>query len=73
MFHPFVKDETVALHGAEADGDSVQGSATLSRGSPGVLHGTRTYLLQNEKTGQVEATHSISAGLDYPGVRALLL
>jgi len=68
MFHPFVGDETVELHGAEADGDSVQGSATLSRGSPGVLHGTRTYLLQDEATGQVEATHSISAGLDYPGV-----
>merc|ERR1711869_101426 len=54
--------------GAEADGDSTQGSATLARGSPGVLHGTRTYLLQDEETGQVQATHSISAGLDYPGV-----
>mmetsp|Transcript_4270 Transcript_4270/g.13302 ORF Transcript_4270/g.13302 Transcript_4270/m.13302 type:complete len:284 (-) Transcript_4270:153-1004(-) len=68
MFHAFVPDDAVGLHGAEADGDSVQGSATLSRGTPGVLHGTRTYLLQNEATGQVEATHSISAGLDYPGV-----
>jgi len=68
MFHPFVGDDGVAMHGAEADGDSTQGSATLSRGSPGVLHGTRTYLLQDEVTGQVEATHSISAGLDYPGV-----
>ena len=68
MFHAFVPDTSVALHGAEADGDSVQGSATLSRGTPGVLHGTRTYLLQNDETGQVQATHSISAGLDYPGV-----
>ena len=68
MFHAFVPDKDVELHGAEADGDSKQGSATLSRGSPGVLHGTRTYLLQNDSTGQVEATHSISAGLDYPGV-----
>jgi tryptophan synthase len=68
MFHPFVGDEGVELHGAEADGDSTQGSATLSRGSPGVLHGTKTYLLQDEVSGQVEATHSISAGLDYPGV-----
>ncbi|KAJ8605203.1 hypothetical protein CTAYLR_000426 [Chrysophaeum taylorii] len=68
MFHEFVPFDSVQLHGAEADGDSVQGSATLSRGSPGVLHGTRTYLLQDAATGQVEATHSISAGLDYPGV-----
>jgi len=68
MFHAFVPEESVELHGAEADGDSVQGSATLSRGSPGVLHGTRTYLLQDTATGQVQATHSISAGLDYPGV-----
>mmetsp|Transcript_6595 Transcript_6595/g.9239 ORF Transcript_6595/g.9239 Transcript_6595/m.9239 type:complete len:762 (+) Transcript_6595:21-2306(+) len=68
MFHDFIPESSVELHGAEADGDSVQGSATLSRGSPGVLHGTRTYLLQNDQTGQVQATHSISAGLDYPGV-----
>jgi tryptophan synthase len=68
MFYPFVTDSDVAIYGAEADGDSVQGSATLSRGSPGVLHGTKTYLLQDDATGQVEATHSISAGLDYPGV-----
>jgi len=68
MFYPFVTDTSVAIYGAEADGDSVQGSATLSRGSPGVLHGTKTYLLQDDSTGQVEATHSISAGLDYPGV-----
>ena len=68
MFHPFTQDEGVAIYGAEADGDSTQGSATLARGSPGVLHGTRTYLLQDEETGQVQATHSISAGLDYPGV-----
>jgi len=68
MFHPFTGDPDVAMYGAEADGDSTQGSATLARGSPGVLHGTRTYLLQNEETGQIQATHSISAGLDYPGV-----
>jgi len=68
MFHPFTQDDGVAIYGAEADGDSTQGSATLARGSPGVLHGTRTYLLQDEETGQVQATHSISAGLDYPGV-----
>merc|ERR1711990_304248 len=68
MFHPFTQDKEVAIYGAEADGDSTQGSATLARGSPGVLHGTRTYLLQDEETGQVQATHSISAGLDYPGV-----
>lgn len=68
MFYDFVPDEKVRLCGAEADGDSKQGSATLSRGSPGVLHGCRTYLLQDDATGQVQATHSISAGLDYPGV-----
>ena len=48
--------------------DTDHHSATLARGTPGVLHGTRTYLLQDTKTGQILETHSISAGLDYPGV-----
>jgi len=69
MFHPFRDDKDVEIVGVEADGQSGagMGSATLTRGRPGVLHGTKTYLLQ-EDDGQVTATHSISAGLDYPGV-----
>eukprot|EP00468_Gymnochlora_sp_CCMP2014_P007259 CAMPEP_0167754236 /NCGR_PEP_ID=MMETSP0110_2-20121227/8155_1 /TAXON_ID=629695 /ORGANISM="Gymnochlora sp., Strain CCMP2014" /LENGTH=708 /DNA_ID=CAMNT_0007640087 /DNA_START=269 /DNA_END=2395 /DNA_ORIENTATION=+ len=70
MFHPFKDDEGVRLIGVEAAGDGVDSgnhSATLAMGTPGVLHGTKTYLLQ-ETTGQITATHSISAGLDYPGV-----
>lgn len=70
MFYPFVKDEGVRLIGVEAGGDGIETerhSATLSRGRPGILHGTRTYLLQ-DKEGQIQETHSISAGLDYPGV-----
>ncbi|KAI8817247.1 tryptophan synthase beta subunit-like PLP-dependent enzyme [Fimicolochytrium jonesii] len=70
MFHPFVNDPTVRIVGVEAGGDGVETgrhSATLSTGKPGVLHGTRTYLIQDEK-GQIVETHSISAGLDYPGV-----
>lgn len=70
MFYPFVKDEGVKLVGVEAGGDGVETgrhSATLACGTPGVLHGTRTYLLQ-DKDGQIIETHSISAGLDYPGV-----
>jgi len=70
MFHPFVGDASVRLVGVEAGGrgvDSDEHSATLSRGRPGVLHGVRTYLLQ-DADGQVRETHSISAGLDYPGV-----
>ncbi|GAB5366411.1 hypothetical protein AAMO2058_001141400 [Amorphochlora amoebiformis] len=70
MFYPFKDDEEVKLLGVEAAGDGVDSgnhSATLAMGTPGVLHGTRTYLLQ-EKTGQITHTHSISAGLDYPGV-----
>mmetsp|Transcript_4399 Transcript_4399/g.12780 ORF Transcript_4399/g.12780 Transcript_4399/m.12780 type:complete len:363 (+) Transcript_4399:1-1089(+) len=70
MFHPFVGDKSVKLVGVEAGGDGVdtdRHSATLAAGTPGVLHGTRTYLLQN-KMGQITETHSISAGLDYPGV-----
>lgn len=70
MFHPFIEDKTVKLFGVEAGGDGVETgrhSATLSAGRPGVLHGTRTYLMQ-DKDGQIIETHSISAGLDYPGV-----
>jgi len=73
IFHPFVDDKEVRLVGVEAGGEKgVAGgpghhSATLSHGKPGVLHGTMTYLLQ-DGDGQVDATHSISAGLDYPGV-----
>jgi tryptophan synthase len=73
MFHAFVPDKGVALLGIEAAGDGTdtpRHSATLSLGTPGVLHGTRTYLLQNNSTGQIDPTHSISAGLDYPGVGA---
>ena len=71
MFHPFVGDSAVRLVGVEAGGDGVDTPrhlATLALGSPGVLHGTRTYLLQDTSTGQINETHSISAGLDYPGV-----
>lgn len=70
IFHAFVADHTVALIGVEAAGkglDSGAHSASLLRGKPGVLHGNRTYILQNEQ-GQVCETHSIAAGLDYPGV-----
>ncbi|RCI00694.1 tryptophan synthetase [Rhizopus stolonifer] len=70
MFHPFVQDKTVRIVGVEAGGDGVdteKHSATLTKGTPGVLHGTRTYLLQDVK-GQIIETHSVSAGLDYPGV-----
>ncbi|PLB55772.1 tryptophan synthase [Aspergillus steynii IBT 23096] len=70
MFYPFSKDTSVKLLGVEAGGDGVETarhSATLSGGSKGVLHGVRTYVLQDEH-GQISETHSISAGLDYPGV-----
>ncbi|KAJ5584424.1 anthranilate synthase / indole-3-glycerol phosphate synthase [Penicillium hispanicum] len=70
MFYPFSKDPSVRLVGVEAGGDGIdtaRHSATLSGGSKGVLHGVRTYVLQNEH-GQISETHSISAGLDYPGV-----
>ncbi|KAJ3209303.1 tryptophan synthetase [Dinochytrium kinnereticum] len=69
-FHPFISDSSVRIIGVEAGGDGIETgkhSATLSAGTPGVLHGTRTYLLQ-DKNGQIIETHSISAGLDYPGV-----
>jgi tryptophan synthase len=70
MFFPFSEDPSVKLLGVEAGGDGVETdrhSATLTGGKPGVLHGVRTYILQNED-GQIEDTHSVSAGLDYPGV-----
>jgi tryptophan synthase beta chain len=70
MFHPFLDDPDVEIHGVEAAGEGVETpkhAATLTKGSPGVLHGARSYLLQ-DKDGQVLEAHSISAGLDYPGV-----
>lgn len=70
MFHPFVEDREVELVGIEAAGeglDSGRHSATLTAGSPGVLHGALSYLLQ-DSDGQVAPAHSVSAGLDYPGV-----
>ena len=70
LFHPFLDDENVAIYGVEAGGDGLytgRHAAPLSAGRSGVLHGNRTYLMQDEH-GQINATHSISAGLDYPGV-----
>lgn len=70
MFYPFSNDPSVKLLGVEAGGDGIdtpRHSATLSGGTKGVLHGVRTYVLQNEH-GQISDTHSVSAGLDYPGV-----
>jgi tryptophan synthase beta chain len=70
LFHPFLEDESVAMYGVEAGGLGVStGShaAPLTVGTPGILHGNRTYLMQDED-GQIMPTHSISAGLDYPGV-----
>ena len=70
LFHPFYSDESVRLIGIEAAGEGVatgKHAATLSAGRPGVLHGSMSYLLQ-DGAGQVQEAHSISAGLDYPGV-----
>ncbi len=70
LFHPFLADDSVAMYGVEAGGHGVatgEHAAPLNAGSPGVLHGNRTYLMQDE-AGQIRETHSISAGLDYPGV-----
>ena len=70
MFHPFLDDASVAMHGVEAAGEGVETerhAATLTKGTPGVLHGARSYLLQ-DGDGQILEAHSISAGLDYPGV-----
>jgi tryptophan synthase beta chain len=70
IFHPYIPVEGVRLIGVEAAGEGIETgrhAASLSAGRPGVLHGNRTYLLQDEN-GQIIETHSISAGLDYPGV-----
>nr|WP_087148453.1 tryptophan synthase subunit beta [Crenothrix polyspora] len=70
LFHPFIDDTSVAMYGVEAAGDGIETgrhSAPLSAGKPGVLHGNRTYLMSDEN-GEIIETHSISAGLDYPGV-----
>jgi len=70
LFHPFLDDETVSMYGVEAGGyglETGKHAAPLSDGRPGVLHGNRTYLMEDEN-GQIIETHSVSAGLDYPGV-----
>jgi tryptophan synthase beta chain len=70
LFHPFLTDEGVAMYGVEAGGDGVETgrhAAPLNAGRPGVLHGNRTYLME-DADGQIIETHSVSAGLDYPGV-----
>lgn len=70
MFHPFIEDEIVSLYGVEAAGQGVDTeyhAASLTKGSPGVLHGSLMYLLQDQY-GQIQEAHSISAGLDYPGI-----
>ena len=70
MFDAFLDDESVKLYGVEAAGDGVdtdRHAASIERGRPGVLHGSKTYVLQNQD-GQTIESHSISAGLDYPGV-----
>ena len=70
IFHPFIDDKSVRLIGLEAGGSGIETgkhAATISGGTPGVLHGTRSYVLQDEN-GQTVESHSISAGLDYPGV-----
>ncbi len=70
LFHPFLDDESVQIYGVEAGGKGLEGDAhcaSLNAGKPGVLHGNRTYLLQDDD-GQILEGHSISAGLDYPGI-----
>jgi tryptophan synthase beta chain len=70
LFHPFLNDPSVAIYGVEAGGLGLhtgQHAAPLSAGIPGILHGNRTYLMADEN-GQIASTHSVSAGLDYPGV-----
>ena len=70
LFYPFINDESVRLIGVEAAGDGIETgrhSAPLCAGRPGVLHGNRTYLMSDDD-GEIIETHSISAGLDYPGV-----
>jgi tryptophan synthase beta chain len=70
LFHPFLDDDGVAIYGVEAAGDGIdtnRHAASITGGRPGVLHGNKTYLLQDED-GQIIEAHSISAGLDYPGI-----
>jgi tryptophan synthase beta subunit len=70
IFYPFLGDESVKLIGVEASGkgiDTEEHAATITMGRPGIIHGSLTYLLQDEY-GQVQPAHSISAGLDYPGI-----
>ena len=70
LFYPFIEDEGVAIYGVEAAGDGLESgrhAAPLCAGRPGVLHGNRTYLME-DRHGQIIETHSVSAGLDYPGV-----
>ncbi len=70
LFHPFLDDAEVRMHGVEAAGRGIETgahAASLTAGSPGILHGNRTYLLHDEE-GQITEAHSISAGLDYPGI-----
>ncbi|CAH0990364.1 Tryptophan synthase beta chain [Sinobacterium norvegicum] len=70
LFHPFLDDKDVAIYGVEAGGHGVETgkhAAPLSVGQPGILHGNRTYLMEDDN-GQIVHTHSVSAGLDYPGV-----
>jgi len=70
LFHAFLNDADVAIYGAEAAGDGIatgRHAASLAAGRPGVLHGNRTYVLCDD-AGQIIETHSVSAGLDYPGV-----
>lgn len=70
LFHPFLRDETVRMLGVEAAGKGIRSgehAASLTGGEPGVLHGSKSYLLQSED-GQIIDAHSISAGLDYPGI-----
>jgi len=70
LFYPFLNDKNVAMRGVEAAGEGIRTgrhAASITAGTPGVLHGSKTYLLQ-DKYGQIRHTHSVSAGLDYPGV-----
>jgi len=70
LFHPFLDDKGVAMYGVEGGGDGIESgrhAAPLCAGKPGVLHGNRTYLME-DSDGQIIETHSVSAGLDYPGV-----
>src|SRR5699024_4745762 len=70
FFYPFIEEESIRMIGLEAAGlgaDTDKTAATLTKGTPGVLHGSLSYLLQSSE-GQIQLAHSISAGLDYPGI-----